>query len=171
MISVFTVNVLMKPNWTLNADYGLIVFGMLNNYLYRYPELMLFAIIGVIGGLAGALFVKLNVRLNQWRRDTLQNNWKFGLLESFIVVSVTAIITYGIPTWAACRPLPNEPPEAIGVPQSFFCGPVSYFSILFYFTKKRDFNSSFTCLNQPNNFYRMNIMKWQIYFSFLQKIH
>jgi len=123
----------MKPNWTLNSDYGLIVFGMLNNYLFRYPELMLFAIIGVIGGLVGAFFVKLNIRLNQWRRDVLKSNWKFGLLESLLVVSVTAIVTYGIPTWAPCRSIPNEPPEALGVPQSFFCGPVCHYFFFFLF--------------------------------------
>jgi H+/Cl- antiporter ClcA len=81
MVAVFTVNLLLKPSWLLNADYGMIAFGFSSSYLYRYYELFAFAWIGILGGLLGALFVSLNQRLNQWRRDVMKGSKIYAFFE------------------------------------------------------------------------------------------
>ena len=106
MLSAFTVNLMfqsIKDGDSLVTDYGLLSFGISRDYLYRYQELNLFILLGVIGGLLGTLFVKLNIRLNQWRRDKLSNNKYKQLLEVFIIVSISACLSFGIPAFVDCK--------------------------------------------------------------------
>lgn len=89
MIATFTVNIISKIILTGDSvinDYGLLSFGMSRDSLYNYQELLPFCLIGIIGGLLGGLFVKLNVRINQWRRDKLSKKGKFfKILEVYII--------------------------------------------------------------------------------------
>lgn len=81
MVAVFTVNLLLKPGWMLSTDFGMIVFQLSNNYLFRYPELVLFAWIGLLGGLIGASFVAANIKINKLRRSTMKNSKLFSFIE------------------------------------------------------------------------------------------
>lgn len=105
---------------------GLLTFGVSKRYVYRYYELVPFCLLGVIGwpllnlsyilgGLLGALFVKLNVRVNKWRRDYLRNNFAIRLIEVIlntpclslqvvVVVLICVMLTFGIPTFFHCTP-------------------------------------------------------------------
>eukprot|EP01132_Coremiostelium_polycephalum_P001196 gene1196-1509_t len=83
MIATFTANFLlqgfgMSPDM---QDAGLLTFGFSRLYLYRYSELLCFCILGVIGGLFGAVFVFFNVHLNKWRKEFLKQNSYLRLLE------------------------------------------------------------------------------------------
>ncbi|PRP78444.1 chloride channel protein [Planoprotostelium fungivorum] len=108
MVASFTVNLLFMSfvnSTNYVNDYGLLTFGLSSTYLYRGTELIAFAGLGVIGGVLGAVFVKLNIMLNKWRRDHLRSfKWK-GMAEILLLVSVFSIITFVIPLAGHCKPI------------------------------------------------------------------
>eukprot|EP01117_Protostelium_nocturnum_P011078 TRINITY_DN4018_c0_g1_i1.p1 TRINITY_DN4018_c0_g1~~TRINITY_DN4018_c0_g1_i1.p1 ORF type:complete len:581 (+),score=182.78 TRINITY_DN4018_c0_g1_i1:96-1745(+) len=100
MVASFTVNFFFKFTTAKTSyveDYGLLTFGLSSKALYRSEELIVFALLGIIGGLLGGLFVKLNISLNRWRRDNLRKKGWMGLLEIFVLVTICSIITFTIP--------------------------------------------------------------------------
>jgi len=108
MLSAFTVNLLFQSisdGDSMVNDYGLLSFGISRDYLYRYQELNLFILLGVIGGLLGTLFVKLNVKLNMWRRDKFGARKLPRLIEVFVVVTISSCLSFGIPALVSCRPM------------------------------------------------------------------
>lgn len=55
-------------------------------------EMVPFAILGVIGGLYGGLFIKLNMKIAQWRKSS---RWAaFPVLEVFVIAIGTAIVNF-----------------------------------------------------------------------------
>eukprot|EP01112_Ceratiomyxa_fruticulosa_P015925 TRINITY_DN4769_c0_g2_i1.p1 TRINITY_DN4769_c0_g2~~TRINITY_DN4769_c0_g2_i1.p1 ORF type:complete len:808 (-),score=128.85 TRINITY_DN4769_c0_g2_i1:106-2529(-) len=140
MIATFTVNVLDQGLVGTGPvhDSGLLTFGFSRAYLYKYFEFAFFIILGMLGGLAGALFVHVNIRLNAWRRD------KFGSLKrpQMIVARVFEVALVGIITSVACfflsyvfkcRPLSVIQSEATVCEENnewdmiqFFCPPNYY---------------------------------------------
>lgn len=59
-------------------------------------ELLPFAVIGIIGGLYGALFIKLNMRVAAWRTSQTNPLLKRPVLEVIIVALITALISFPI---------------------------------------------------------------------------
>ncbi|KAJ4369299.1 chloride channel [Didymella sp. IMI 355093] len=57
-------------------------------------EIVPFALLGIIGGLYGGLFIKLNMSIASWRRD--RTYLKGPVTEVIIVSSITALINYPI---------------------------------------------------------------------------
>jgi chloride channel 3/4/5 len=57
-------------------------------------EIVPFALLGIIGGLYGGLFIKLNMSIASWRKD--RTYLKGPVTEVIIVSSVTALINYPI---------------------------------------------------------------------------
>jgi len=72
----------------------LVLFQVTYHSGWHAFELVPFAILGVIGGLYGAFFIKLNMRIAEWRRS--RSYLKSPLLEVTIVALVTAIINFPI---------------------------------------------------------------------------
>ena len=76
--------------------------GKLVLYEVRYTtgwhafELVPFAIIGIIGGLYGAMFIKLNMRVAAWRTSNSNPFQKRPVLEVVVVAVITASISYPI---------------------------------------------------------------------------
>ncbi|RPA95953.1 hypothetical protein L873DRAFT_1696197 [Choiromyces venosus 120613-1] len=58
-------------------------------------EMVPFAILGVLGGLYGAFFIKLNMKIATWRKES--NFKKYPVTEVTIVALVTALINFPIP--------------------------------------------------------------------------
>ena len=59
---------------------------------YHAFELLPFALLGIIGGFHGGLFIKLNMKIASWRR-----NFRISqrpILEVFIVAAVTALVNF-----------------------------------------------------------------------------
>jgi chloride channel 7 len=90
LCSTFTLNLLLscdprfQPDKRLSAPFGqlshpgLITFGKFPQPdPYSLPEMPVFLLIGVAGGLMGALFNRLNVRLTMWRSKHMvtQSTW------------------------------------------------------------------------------------------------
>jgi len=110
MISVFMVNALVKfgdssIDGSTVSDGGLLSYGLSRDFVYRYWELIIFGMLGIIGGLLGALFVRLNIRLNEYRRDKLRKAFYFSLVEVFAVAAVTSILKFGLSMFGTCQPL------------------------------------------------------------------
>jgi chloride channel 3/4/5 len=59
-------------------------------------ELVPFALIGVIGGLYGAMFIKLNMKVNSFRISTSNPFKNRPVLEVIIVALITAIISFPV---------------------------------------------------------------------------
>jgi chloride channel 3/4/5 len=59
-------------------------------------ELVPFAIIGIIGGLYGAMFIKLNMRVAHWRTSNSNPFVKRPVLEVVAVALITALISFPI---------------------------------------------------------------------------
>lgn len=59
-------------------------------------ELVPFVLIGVVGGLYGAMFIKLNMRINAWRISTSNPFLNRPVLEVTIVAVVTALISFPV---------------------------------------------------------------------------
>ena len=72
----------------------LVLFQVTYHSGWHAFELAPFAILGVIGGLYGAFFIKLNMRVAEWRRS--RSYLKSNLLEVTIVALVTAVINFPI---------------------------------------------------------------------------
>ncbi|CAB0017978.1 unnamed protein product [Nesidiocoris tenuis] len=70
---------------------GLLFFGKLNDTITKYEvfELPIFILMGVIGGLLGAVFVAINMRLMVFRMKHIKKKW-LKLLEALTVGFLTA---------------------------------------------------------------------------------
>ncbi|KAK3634054.1 chloride channel [Elasticomyces elasticus] len=59
-------------------------------------ELVPFAIIGIIGGLYGAMFIKLNILINRWRASPSNPFHKHPVLEVVAIALLTALISFPV---------------------------------------------------------------------------
>ena len=75
---------------------------------YAFYELLPVSILGVTGGLLGALFNQLSKRLCTWRMDVLaKRNNGARVIEAVLVAVVTSIVSFCVPLMAACRRCPE----------------------------------------------------------------
>ncbi|KIY48041.1 voltage-gated chloride channel [Fistulina hepatica ATCC 64428] len=70
----------------------LVLFQVTYDRDWHFFEIMFFVILGVFGGLYGALVVKFNVQVAAFRRKHLANH---GVAEAVILAMITALIGYG----------------------------------------------------------------------------
>ena len=80
--------------WKTGSYAGFLSFGSFNYSDWDMTQLGIFVIIGIIGGVSGALFNKLNAMLTQWRMRHLNKDaWKrfAEIMIWTVVVSGTAI--------------------------------------------------------------------------------
>ncbi|KAH8705747.1 putative voltage-gated chloride channel [Talaromyces proteolyticus] len=54
-------------------------------------EIMFFMILGILGGVYGGLFIKLNMRIARWRKS---RGWNFPILEVAFIAILTAMINF-----------------------------------------------------------------------------
>lgn len=82
---------------------------------YSFAELLPMAIIGVIGGLLGALFNQLTLYITTWRRNHLHKKGnRVKIIEACLVSLLTSVISFGLPLLRKCSPCP-EPDPASGI--------------------------------------------------------
>jgi chloride channel 7 len=83
-------------------------FGTFQNANYRLYELIVFVIMGVGGGLMGALFNKINERVSIFRNKHLDASWK-RLAELLLLTTLWTIISFVVPLmWQVCTVIPTE---------------------------------------------------------------
>ncbi|XXG48540.1 hypothetical protein AAC387_Pa02g2961 [Persea americana] len=99
---------------------------------YSFQELLPMAIIGVIGGLLGALFNQLTLYITNWRRTSLhKKGTRVKIIEACIISLITSIISFGLPLLRKCSPCPAldansaiecpRPPGTYGNYVNFYC--------------------------------------------------
>ncbi|KAF5736850.1 chloride channel protein CLC-d [Tripterygium wilfordii] len=100
---------------------------------YSFEELLPMAVIGVIGGLLGALFNKLTLYITYWRRNFLHKKGnRVKIIEACLISMITSIISFGLPLLRKCSPCPESDPDSgIDCPRppgmygnyvNFYCG-------------------------------------------------
>ncbi|KAK3021590.1 hypothetical protein RJ639_046297, partial [Escallonia herrerae] len=100
---------------------------------YSFRELFPMAVIGVIGGLLGALFNQLTLFITRWRRNYLHRKGnRVKIIEVCLISVITSVISFGLPLFRNCSPCPEsdassgiECPNAPGVYGNyvnFYCG-------------------------------------------------
>uniref|UniRef100_A0A1I8J709 Chloride channel protein n=1 Tax=Macrostomum lignano TaxID=282301 RepID=A0A1I8J709_9PLAT len=97
---------------------GLISFGKFDKLDYDLLHLAIFACMGVVGGLSGALFNTLNEHLTKFRHRYVTS--KLGqLTEAVLVASITAVTSFVlIYTVRSCQPLGSDQME---YPVQMYC--------------------------------------------------
>ncbi|XP_041364629.1 H(+)/Cl(-) exchange transporter 7-like [Gigantopelta aegis] len=121
MTSTFTLNVVQSyvkgHPWDLSSP-GLINFGTFENTQYSGFEIPIFIVMGVIGGLLGALFNQINYKLTVFRMKYIHNKWS-QVLEAMMVAAITAVVGFiSIYFNNDCEPMRQNVQES---PVQFFC--------------------------------------------------
>ncbi|XP_068648033.1 chloride channel protein CLC-d isoform X2 [Aristolochia californica] len=99
---------------------------------YSFKELLPMAVIGIIGGLLGALFNQLTLYITYWRRKYLHKNGsRVKIIEACAVSFLTSLISFGLPLLRKCSQCPNleensgiecpRPPGMYGNYVNFYC--------------------------------------------------
>lgn len=95
---------------------------------YSFAELLPMAVIGVIGGLLGALFNQLTRYITYWRRNNLhKKGTRVKMIEVCIISVITSAISFGLPLLRKCSPCPASevecpnPPGMYGNYVNFYC--------------------------------------------------
>ncbi|XP_038061582.1 chloride transport protein 6-like [Patiria miniata] len=123
MCATFTLNFLLSgldyQQWGALDQPGLIDFGIFdrcekgkttNCDPWTALDLLVFIVMGFVGGLLGALFNFLNTKLTIYRMKHLGSRRKFvRVLEAILIVMVTASIAFGAAmTLGQCKKLPSS---------------------------------------------------------------
>ncbi|KAI5423493.1 hypothetical protein KIW84_046445, partial [Lathyrus oleraceus] len=106
---------------------------------YSFAELFPMAIIGVIGGLLGALFNQLTLYITTWRRNHLHKKGnRVKIIEACLVSLLTSVISFGLPLLRKCSPCPEpDPTSGIECPRP----PGMYGNYVnFYCSKDNEYN-------------------------------
>ncbi|XP_058073698.1 chloride channel protein CLC-d isoform X2 [Magnolia sinica] len=95
---------------------------------YSFQELLPMAVIGVIGGLLGALFNQLTRYITYWRRNFLHKKGnRIKIIEVCLISLITSVISFGLPLLRKCSPCPASevecprPPGTYGNYVNFYC--------------------------------------------------
>ncbi|CAF3295650.1 unnamed protein product [Rotaria socialis] len=112
MVSTFTLNVVLSAIEGHFGDLsspGLINFGLFNDVPYMWFELPLFILVGFIGGIFGAMFNQLNLRLTKFRHHYINKRWLL-VIELLLVAATTVVIAFLliIGTMNECRPIKTQ---------------------------------------------------------------
>eukprot|EP01087_Luapelamoeba_hula_P017620 TRINITY_DN5568_c0_g1_i2.p1 TRINITY_DN5568_c0_g1~~TRINITY_DN5568_c0_g1_i2.p1 ORF type:complete len:863 (+),score=110.99 TRINITY_DN5568_c0_g1_i2:151-2739(+) len=102
MVAAFMVTLCMRGLDPNVSDTGMLRFGLSGSHLYNYIELLPFILIGIIGGLVGALFVAINLWLTRLRKLYVQTTFK-KIGEVLLVMLVTAAFAFIISYTTPCR--------------------------------------------------------------------
>ncbi|XP_072029917.1 H(+)/Cl(-) exchange transporter 7-like [Amphiura filiformis] len=125
MTSTFTLNVLLSyyhgTPWSLSSP-GLVNFGQFANQSYYGYEIPIFFLMGVIGGLLGAVFNAINYRLTVYRIKFVHQRF-LCVLEAAVVASFTMSTAFlSIYFSKDCRPIVST----IKHPIQLFCDDGQY---------------------------------------------
>ncbi|XP_042030171.1 chloride channel protein CLC-d-like isoform X2 [Salvia splendens] len=116
---------------------------------YSFQELLPMAVIGVIGGLLGALFNQLTFHIAYWRRNYLHKRGnRVKVIEACIVSLITSLISFGLPIFRKCTPCPEADansgiecprrPGMYGNYVNFYCSDKEYNDLATIFFNTQD---------------------------------
>lgn len=94
----------------------LIVFNIDGTLSYALWELFPFALLGIFGGLMGALFTKLNVFMTRMRSKYVVTHKFRRILEVVVIVSLWSSLVFLLPSLSSCSPYTPNPTEGSSIP-------------------------------------------------------
>ena len=111
LITQLTFTIIFN-GFTIKSDSnsGEFAFGTFDDFAgFRTYELIIFAIMGSLGGLMGALFNYINKRMTLFRKQRYHNmSWR-RMLELLVITFLFGTITFVFPLiWQECTPLPSD---------------------------------------------------------------
>uniref|UniRef100_A0A2C9K7Z3 Chloride channel protein n=1 Tax=Biomphalaria glabrata TaxID=6526 RepID=A0A2C9K7Z3_BIOGL len=128
IISTMTLNIVqgLIKGHPMDFSYpGLINFGTFDDVRYEFYELFIVICLGAIGGLLGALFNHINLKLTVFRMKYVQRKWQ-KVLETMMVAMYTAAFAYIIIFYKNdCKPIENDAETTL---VQFFCQDGQYSS-------------------------------------------
>lgn len=98
-ISTFSLNIficLMKGEDLSITNAGLIKFGEYDENPYKLSDFPFFIILGIFGGLLGAMFIYVNGEMNRLRKKVLKSN-KLKFIETIALTALTATVLFYTP--------------------------------------------------------------------------
>ncbi|XP_025423914.1 H(+)/Cl(-) exchange transporter 7-like isoform X2 [Sipha flava] len=114
MISMFTLYSVLSAYHGHPGDLtyrGLLNFGKFDDLSYHILDIPIFIFMGILGGLTGALFCHLNLKLVKFRKRYVDTNWK-KVLEVLIICSATVTTSFLLILWTNdCKKLGIDPTE------------------------------------------------------------
>ncbi|XP_038275326.1 H(+)/Cl(-) exchange transporter 7 isoform X3 [Dermochelys coriacea] len=169
MISTFTLNSILSfyhgNPWDLSSP-GLINFGRFDSEKlgYTFQEIPIFIVMGVVGGILGAIFNALNYWLTMFRiryihRPCLQ------VIEAMLVAAVTAAVGFVMIYCSSdCQPLQAD---SVTYPLQLFCADGEYNSMAtaFFNTPEKSVVSLFH--NPPGSYNPMTLGMFTLMYFFL----
>ncbi|XP_029658020.1 H(+)/Cl(-) exchange transporter 7 isoform X1 [Octopus sinensis] len=128
MMSTFTLNIvrsyIKQHPWELTYP-GLINFGKFTFNYYSGQELVIFILMGVVGGLLGSLFNSINHRLTIFRQKYIKTK-VCQVLETILVSVITAALSFLIIYYNQnCLPMKEAPAQ---YNMQFYCADGEYSS-------------------------------------------
>ncbi|KAH9513089.1 H(+)/Cl(-) exchange transporter 7 [Bulinus truncatus] len=128
IISTMTLNIVQSfikdHPWDFSYP-GLINFGTFEGVNYKFVDFFIVILMGVIGGLLGALFNHLNLKLTVFRMKYVQRKWQ-KVLETMMVAMYTAAFAFIlIFNTNDCKPIENDSESTL---VQFFCKDGEYSS-------------------------------------------
>ena len=95
---------------TSTSNSGEFQFGSFDTFLgYRTYELVIFTIMGVLGGLMGSLFNHINKKVTIFRMEKYENNNYKRFVELLLITLAFATISFVLPlAWIQCTDLPTD---------------------------------------------------------------
>lgn len=95
---------------TSTSNSGEFQFGSFDTFLgYRTYELVIFTLMGVMGGLMGALFNHINKRMTIFRINKYKDNNYKRFLELLMITGAFSVISFVLPLmWIQCTALPTD---------------------------------------------------------------
>ena len=95
-----------------HRDFGLYSDGDANygaSFWYYVWEFPIFVLVGILGGLLGALFISLNVRITHWRRKHIPvSNKNRRFYEVLCIAVLTSIVLFAFAKSSPCKGLPEN---------------------------------------------------------------
>ncbi|XP_063859826.1 H(+)/Cl(-) exchange transporter 7-like isoform X3 [Scylla paramamosain] len=148
MMSAFTLNLVLSTyngvpgKLTYN---GLLNFGKFEDLTYEIWEFIPFLLMGVMGGLLGALYNFINFKLTQLRMRYITRPWQ-KVAEAILVASTTAsvafLMIYGLHD---CRKIEDEASRSDRYPIQMYCndGEESAVAAIWFQTPEKSVRSLF----------------------------
>ncbi|XP_018654804.1 putative chloride channel protein [Schistosoma mansoni] len=158
MVSMFTLALFKSLTRTHVFKFtpgGLVSFGTFDSLNdYNAYEILMFLLMGLIGGLSGALFVKANSVLTRYRQKNITTKYN-KIIEAILVSSLTTTLCFSI-MWAVrdCSPLAYT---SSSFPLKMMCADNEFNSIssLLFSTPERSLR---TLLHDPPMTYSISVL-------------
>lgn len=127
VIDVFLSGITNGAQWGQLSSPGMFNFGLFDGQIeqsWSAFELPLFVLIGVLGGLFGALFNAANKRLTQFRLAYVNSNKHLRVMEAVAITVCVSTIAFLVPRFlGTCNNIPEESAKApyVDALVSFYC--------------------------------------------------